>query len=133
MTLELARIWCSLGGFFGYNETDDIFLMKRQQDVEFKDFKLHDILENVYPDDSEKNNLAILTKSKSVNHSHKSNRDQIPIAFCSPKWNSAAIKYDTLDKESNTLILAEKKSGIISIGHSFPMHTTTRRLCTSKQ
>ncbi|KII67387.1 hypothetical protein RF11_05153 [Thelohanellus kitauei] len=61
---ELSRTWCSLGGLFGYDEENNTFIMKGQNITEFKSLKFSDKLDNVYPEDSVQNNLAIITKSK---------------------------------------------------------------------
>ncbi|KII67839.1 hypothetical protein RF11_05398 [Thelohanellus kitauei] len=65
--LTLSRIWCAYGGFYGYDEETDLFVMKKEGDNVVLVYQFNDKLDNFYLDESEKNNLALLTQSKEVN------------------------------------------------------------------
>ncbi|KII67832.1 hypothetical protein RF11_05391 [Thelohanellus kitauei] len=64
--VNLSRIWCSFGALFVYDEDINYMLMKTKGDEEFKGHRFS-LLEDIYLDEFEKNNLALLTKRKDVN------------------------------------------------------------------
>ncbi|KII72568.1 hypothetical protein RF11_13265 [Thelohanellus kitauei] len=66
--VNISRLWCSFGGFYGYDEETDLIFIKIKEENAVKAFKLDDKLDNFYLDESTKNNLALLTKSQHVSH-----------------------------------------------------------------
>ncbi|KII67838.1 hypothetical protein RF11_05397 [Thelohanellus kitauei] len=64
--VKISRIWCSFGDLYGYEENTNLFLMKRKQDIQFMSYHLNQSLNNIYLDEYEKNNLALLTRSKDL-------------------------------------------------------------------
>ncbi|KII64022.1 hypothetical protein RF11_14646 [Thelohanellus kitauei] len=64
--VKISKIWCSHGSLYGFDDQTDHLFMKLSRDEQFKAFYVNDKLEDIYFDESEKNNVALLTRSKNL-------------------------------------------------------------------
>ncbi|KII71653.1 hypothetical protein RF11_02405 [Thelohanellus kitauei] len=69
--MNFSRIWCSFGALYGYHEDTQNIFIKTKEDKEFIVYLLKDKLDNIYLDEYEKTNLAVLTLTEYVNPFNK--------------------------------------------------------------
>ncbi|KII64034.1 hypothetical protein RF11_14660 [Thelohanellus kitauei] len=66
-TVPISKIWCAYGHLYYFDEHTNHLLTKIKENKELMAFDFQDKLDNIFFDDQEKNNIALLTKGQKVN------------------------------------------------------------------